>query len=526
MNHTWAKHGRLSKGDCIGGRYRVLHPVGQGGMGTVYAVSDLKLDGSIRAMKVAEGKHGVSAYSEEAGMLMRLNHPCLPHITDYFPMDEESGCFEALIMDYVDGHTLSSILEQSLMALTIADIIQIGLQLCSALLYLHEQPVPIIHRDLKPSNVMIDRNGQVKLIDFGISRRFKEGQASDTVQLGTLGFAAPEQREGKQSDARTDIYSLGMLFYYLAMRGRVMAAELQNAPLPALLKGLPKDVPAIIRSMLERMLEPNAAYRCQSMREVERGLKAAASGVAMDFSHTIAVDADGRSGNAGGNSGHGLRISVISLSPGAGATWVTLTTAMLLAKQGYSVMAAEYYKLPPEWNEWLPGVMASSSPALTWLPCSSPDTNEKKHHERMFSEGLLHSEAQIQLIDFSHAWSDPEAMSWLLQSQYVLVICDPFIAKWQPDKVKALLELEQSLCANGRELHWIANKDMKFRRRAEWLDLLPRKPLTAIPMLPQDELLELMWKRRWIIDHPRFGKQIESSLSAVSRLAARCIQGR
>ena len=205
----------FESGTLIGGRYRIHGLIGRGGMGEVYAAEDLRLQGKIRALKANRSSVGTGLRSaEEAGLLMRLNHPHLPLIVDYFP-PSGSETVELVVMDYIDGITLQAYMEQHGGIVPTPRVIEIGMQLAEALRYLHGQQPAIIHRDLKPTNVMIDRSGFVRLIDFGIAREFKPGQVKDTVTLGTPGFAAPEQEGDRQSDARTDVFGLGALLHYL-----------------------------------------------------------------------------------------------------------------------------------------------------------------------------------------------------------------------------------------------------------------------------------------------------------------------
>ena len=147
----------------------------------------------------------------EANLMKKLDHPCLPRIVDI--IDKVDVIY--VVMDYIEGEPLSKVIEKN-GAQPQASVIEWAQELASVLEYLHMQDPPIIYRDMKPANIMLQPNGNIKLIDFGIAREYKTQSISDTVSLGTKGYAAPEQFGGKgQTDARTDIYCLGVTLYHL-----------------------------------------------------------------------------------------------------------------------------------------------------------------------------------------------------------------------------------------------------------------------------------------------------------------------
>ena len=147
----------------------------------------------------------------EANMMKKLDHPCLPRIVDI--IDKEDVIY--VVMDYIEGEPLNKVLERD-GAQPQETVIEWAEELCGVLDYLHMQNPPIIYRDMKPANIMLQPNGNIKLIDFGIAREYKEHNLEDTVSLGTKGYAAPEQFGGKgQTDQRTDIYCLGVTLYHL-----------------------------------------------------------------------------------------------------------------------------------------------------------------------------------------------------------------------------------------------------------------------------------------------------------------------
>src|SRR5579859_1402380 len=201
-------------------RYLIIGQVGLGGMGAVYKAEDTKLGNRLVAIKemsqndlsAREIAFATTAFKQEAHMLAGLHHPNLPSIHDYF----NQGGRSYLVMSFVEGETLEHYLRATKNGyLTIKAVLDIGIQLCTALDFLHTRQPPIIFRDLKPSNIMRTPNGHIYLIDFGIVRHFKPGQTRDTNALGTLGFAAPEQYGNAQTNPRADIYSLGATLHFM-----------------------------------------------------------------------------------------------------------------------------------------------------------------------------------------------------------------------------------------------------------------------------------------------------------------------
>ncbi|MDQ0111363.1 serine/threonine protein kinase [Paenibacillus harenae] len=516
------------RGRMIGDRYQIDRLIGQGGMGVVYSVLDRKLNGIRRALKVVKGA-GSGLYTE-AATLMRLNHPHLPVIFDYFRLEEQGE--EAFVMDFIEGQTLSELLSDPLTTLTFEELVRIGMQLCSALAYLHKQPRPIIHRDLKPSNIMIDYGGNVKVIDFGISRTFKAGQLQDTIQLGTLQFAAPEQLALKQSDERTDIYGLGMLLYYMASGGGIYNTQ-QGQSIRKLLKGS-SSLPFIV--ILERMLQMNPSYRYASMVEVEHALK------------SLIDDSRGRTASdsqAGALAGMRQRmlVSIISLHAGAGATFLTPLIAEMLQGLGTTktVAAIEQPRHEPEWRQ-------SLHEDIRWNATATGIIKDRQSYLHGYEEGrsihwyavnhedeaairqgdpsealedlLRRSDESITLIDFSSDWEQADSYYWLTKSRYVIVVADPFVAKWQAGKMRKLRILSEELKHKGMELVWIANKDVRFICRQDWLRLFPDRPVATIPLLPYDALLNILWSGKRITDHSSVGKQLKEALKPIIALLA------
>lgn len=206
----------LETGSIIEGKYKILNQVGRGGMSTVYLAINEKANKPWAIKEVR--KDGVSNFEVvkqslivETDLLKRLNHPNLPSIVDII----DYGDNFLIVMDYVEGVTLNKILQEQ--GPQDQDmVVDWTLQLCDVLSYLHTRKPPIIYRDMKPSNIMLKSDGTIVLIDFGTAREYKEKNNADTTCLGTKGYAAPEQFGGhNQTDARTDIYTLGATMYHL-----------------------------------------------------------------------------------------------------------------------------------------------------------------------------------------------------------------------------------------------------------------------------------------------------------------------
>jgi serine/threonine-protein kinase len=520
----------LSKGDVLGGRYRIVGTIGRGGMGTVFAVEDLKLRGSLRAVKVTVPPHdGSGSYIGEANTLMKLNHPHLPIIIDYFPLSEQG--YEALVMDYVEGQTVADYYVKPYAGFTFAQIIHIGLQLCSALIYLHGRMPPIIHRDLKPSNVMLDSKGHVKLIDLGISRQYKQGQLQDTVQLGTVGYAAPEQEGTGQSDARTDIYGLGGLFYYMASGGKAYIRNGASVSGKGPFDYLQADIPKAFIAILKQMLQSNPQHRYRSVVDVESALKSIEYGLTREQGEGAATARPLiiRSKR--------LCVSVISLSPGAGATLVSLTLAALLGKRGVSVAAAEYSGLKPEWHALLMQRSRRTSYCqndaafderyikykqpdnlVSWFTLHPELSANSEPDDHKFEQMLRHAGANVDLIDLSGKWDDPRSYQLLRKSRFVIVVGDPAVTKWQASDFRKLDALEQELFGTGGAMIWIANKDMRFSGRSEWLSLFPKPPAAAIPLLPQEAMINAQWNGRWFTDDTGLKERLVRALEPVFAL--------
>lgn len=253
-------------GKIIDGKYKILTKIGQGGMSTVYLAMDKRLNKQWAIKEIRKEKHNsnnaivVKSILAEAQLMKKLDHAALPRIVDI--IEDNEAIY--VVMDYIEGETLSKILREY-GPQPEETVIEWAKQLCEVLDYLHTRQPAVIYRDMKPSNVMLKPDGKIKVIDFGIAREYKENNNSDTVSLGTRGYAAPEQFGGKgQTDARTDVYCLGVTLYHLVTGKSPCEEPYEIYPIrrwnPALSGGLEKIIIKCTRP------DPNDRYQsCAQM---------------------------------------------------------------------------------------------------------------------------------------------------------------------------------------------------------------------------------------------------------------------
>ncbi|MBN1920546.1 MAG: serine/threonine protein kinase [Anaerolineae bacterium] len=228
-------------------RYRIVGPIGQGGMGAVYRAEDLLLPGRICALKeiAPDSEMAPEAltqiqeqFRQEAGILARLDHPNLPKVSDYFTHEGR----EYLVMDFVPGYDLRELVEQARERdehLDERQVLRWADQLCDALAYLHSQDPPIVHRDIKPSNIKLTPSGLIKLVDFGLVKLLTSDEARTITVVqgrGTAAFTPLEQygNDDGHTNAQSDIYALGATLYNL-LTGRPPATARERFLNPAVL---------------------------------------------------------------------------------------------------------------------------------------------------------------------------------------------------------------------------------------------------------------------------------------------------
>lgn len=255
-------------------RYRLLTQVGSGGFGGVYRAIDTAeapriiavKQINLRGLSTQEVIEATDGFNRELRLLSALNHPNLPKIHDTFTDPEHWY----LVMDFIEGETLEEYLKQKASyGLPLREALEIGLQLCTVLNYLHTREPAIIFRDLKPSNVMRSTNGQIYLIDFGIARLFSPGKPKDTTPFGSPGYAAPEQYGRAQTTPQADIYSLGALLHHLLTGNDPAESPFRFAPLPM----ADSAQLAELDTLIQRMVATEPGERPASVAEVKAVLQ-------------------------------------------------------------------------------------------------------------------------------------------------------------------------------------------------------------------------------------------------------------
>lgn len=215
---------KASESNIINQRYKIVETLGKGGMGSVYKALDIRLRNtpvaikeiSLETIENERIERVIENFENEAETLIQLRHNSIPRVMDFFSLDNDK-CY--IVMDLIEGETLAQVVKRR-GKIPEKEVREWLDQLSDVLNYLHNREPKIIFRDLKPSNVMLTKDNEIKLIDFGIARTFKDDKNSDTSYYVSQGFSPPEQYGTGQSDERSDIYSLGALLYSLLIGGK------------------------------------------------------------------------------------------------------------------------------------------------------------------------------------------------------------------------------------------------------------------------------------------------------------------
>ena len=266
---------QLKPGTLLNGRYQITRPLGRGGMGTVFLAEHLQLQSILAIKEVCspgeseeERQTTLEQYQREARFLVQLHHPNLPKVTDAFVENDRFY----LVMEYIEGVTLEARLkERAGRPLPVIQVIEWGLQIADVLAYLHSQDPPIIFRDLKPANVMVKPDNSIRLIDFGIARRFQVGAVQDTSLFGSVGYSPPEQFGRQQTDARSDIYAFGVTLHQMLTGIDPSAQPFKFVPISS----VNPAVPELLSQLIQQCVAMEAEARPADIHQVAMGLVAA-----------------------------------------------------------------------------------------------------------------------------------------------------------------------------------------------------------------------------------------------------------
>ena len=284
------------------GHYKIIGKLGHGGMGEVFRAEDTKLKREV-ALKVlpsdlSDDEERLTRFQREAESIAALNHP---NIVTIYSVEEDDGT-HFLTMELVGGKSLDKIIQKN--GLPLDEVFDIAVPLADALSSAHEKG--IVHRDLKPANVMVSEEGRVKILDFGLAKLLQEpdeapsadDQATEALTqegriLGTIPYMSPEQVQGRELDARSDIFSLGIILYEMVTGDRPFAGDTSADLISAILRDTPDsasevkmDLPHHLGRIIRHCMEKNPKRRYQSALDVRNELEGLRQEIASGMVHT------------------------------------------------------------------------------------------------------------------------------------------------------------------------------------------------------------------------------------------------
>lgn len=267
----------ITKGQKINDRYEIIKSIGEGGMANVYLAYDTILDRKV-AIKVLRGdlsgdEKFVRRFQREALSASSLAHP---NIVEMYDVGEDNGIYY-IVMEYIDGITIKQLLKKR-GSLTLSEVIDIMLQLTDGMAHAHD--AYIIHRDLKPQNIMIKDDGQIKITDFGIAMALNSTQLTQTNSvMGSVHYLPPEQATGKGATIKSDIYSMGIIFYEL-LTGKLpfrgenaveIALKQMKEKFPSIIEDNP-EYPQSIENIIIRCTAKNPKNRYEDAKKIYEDL--------------------------------------------------------------------------------------------------------------------------------------------------------------------------------------------------------------------------------------------------------------
>lgn len=263
----------LTRGTVFADRYKIIEELGLGGMGKVYRVEDIKINEDV-ALKlirpeIASDRKTIERFRHELKIARKIAHR---NVCKMFDLGEDAGT-HYITMEYVTGEDLKSLIKR-VKRLDVATAVTIAKQICEGLSEAHS--LGIIHRDLKPSNIMIDKNGNARIMDFGIARSTEAKEITDRgIVIGTPEYLSPEQAETKEVDQRSDLYSLGVILYEMATGKRPFEGETALSvarkhvdEIPRNPKEINPQIPDDLNGLIVKCMEKAKEKRFQSAEAV------------------------------------------------------------------------------------------------------------------------------------------------------------------------------------------------------------------------------------------------------------------
>lgn len=441
--------------DLLNGRYRIIDKIGAGAESEVFICHDIKLKSNWALKRVSKTRFNSGECYREVNILKNLRHPGLPIVVDVF----EDEKYVYIVRDYIEGITLKKYVE-NYGHLNFDELRVFIESLIDILDYLHDRENPIIYRDLKPENIIRKGDGSYFLIDFGITRTYKKESESDTIYMGTKGYAAPELYCSLQSDSRTDVYALGVTIYY-AFTGKLfyeLEEECRWNP------NLSKEE-ALIKNIVEKCTKFDPQHRYQSVLEIFSELESA------DFVREIR-----HSNRYVGKIG----IGIMGYKAGVGATHICMLFAKYLSHLNFRVNVIDYsrdYGLST-YENFLEGED---------LEYMSKDGTFDMGRIRVYKASFpyvdaLRKDCDYQIVDFG---SDHFNMSEFLKLQYKFFVLPSSAWSYEKSKCKLLREIS---CSEDIQIlfNMQHKRDVKLCR---WLNLNDAE-VGCIPFVKNMENIE------------------------------------
>jgi serine/threonine protein kinase len=274
----------FTRGTIIAERYEIIETLGRGGMGQVYRVYDKKIEGevAIKIIKpeISTNKKTIERFRNELKLAREISHRNICRMHD---LNEENGTY-FITMEYVPGENLKSFIRRSEL-LSIGKTIRIAIQIGEGLAEAHRQKV--IHRDLKSSNIMVDKEGNARIMDFGIARSLESKDMTDPgMRIGTPEYMSPEQADAKETDHRSDIYSFGIILYEM-LTGRLpfegdtssIIVARHKRETPENPKSLNSQIPDALNRLVLKCVEKTSEQRYQNVEAILHELKDIEEGI-------------------------------------------------------------------------------------------------------------------------------------------------------------------------------------------------------------------------------------------------------